>query len=77
MVHLVRGKHPTINNVTLTEDFYDSSTVTIARAGLFIIVSVHNHGLEMMWDRGKLAEIRTSFLNVAFDKPFLHFIRYI
>lgn len=52
MIHLVRGKHPTINNVTLTEDRYDSPAVTIARAGLFIIVSAHEHGLEMMWDRG-------------------------
>ena len=52
MIHLVRGKHPTINNVTLTEDRYDSAAVTIARAGLFLIISAHEQGLEMMWDRG-------------------------
>lgn len=53
-VHLVRGKHPTINDVTLSDDLYLSASLTIARAGLFVVISSHEHGLEVMWDRGKI-----------------------
>ncbi|XP_067931666.1 mucin-2-like [Watersipora subatra] len=52
VIHLVRGKNPSINNVTLNTDSYTSSVIDIAKAGVFFVISVPHHGLQLMWDQG-------------------------
>lgn len=73
VIRLVRGLHPAINNVTIMGDMYTSSYVTIARAGLFLVVSIHKHGIELLWDRGlrqayafsSLFEIWSTFTEIS------------
>lgn len=52
VVDMVRGKHPTVNNFTLTEDFFSSEKLTVTRAGLFVVLHAKEIGLEMLWDKG-------------------------
>lgn len=51
-IHMVRGRHPMINNITLADDSYQSEELSIGRAGLFVIVSATQLKIELLWDQG-------------------------